>query len=69
MIICYFLIFLLRILAHDVYLQDGPVAKECIYGNALSKMCNTVKFFLEKTMKSRGGLEVVLYSFIKHGSR
>jgi hypothetical protein len=65
----YFLIFLLHFLAHYGYLQQRPVAKEGIYVNILSKMSIKIKFSLEKAMKPRGVVEVVLYSFFKLGTR
>lgn len=56
-------------LAHNGYQQEGPVAKKCIYDNMLSKMCVKINVSIEKNMKPRGGLEVVLYSFFKLGAR
>jgi hypothetical protein len=50
-------------MAHDVYLQEGPVAKKYIYDNTLSKMHIKINFSLEKAIKPRGGLKVVFYSF------
>jgi len=55
-------------MAHDGYLQEGPVAKKYIYDNTLSKMHIKINFSLEKAIKPRGGLKVVLYSFFKLGA-
>jgi hypothetical protein len=52
-----------------VIFKEGPVARKCIYDNMLSKMCCKINFSLEKAMKPRVGVGVVLYSFFKLGAR
>jgi hypothetical protein len=61
--------FLVHVMAHEGYLQEGPVAKKYIYDNTLSKMHIKIIVFLEKSIKPRRGLKVVQYSFFKLGAR